>query len=79
MKYNFTVFCSLLVLLLISSTQENFSQSFLYVKGTKFVNKYGQEVFLKGMGLGGWLEPEGYMFGMSSFANSHRFIKKFRT
>jgi len=76
MKYNFTVFCSLLVLLLISSTQENFSQSFLYVKGTKFVNKYGQEVFLKGMGLGGWLEPEGYMFGMSKFANSPSQIHK---
>ncbi len=76
MKYNFTVFFSILIFILIYSTQENFSQSFLTVSGTKIVNQYGQEVFLKGMGLGGWLEPEGYMFGMSGFANSPSQIHK---
>jgi len=70
MKHYFTVFLLFLISILIFLSQENFSQSFLFVKGKKFVDKNGNEVFLKGMGLGGWLEPEGYMFGMSSFANS---------
>jgi aryl-phospho-beta-D-glucosidase BglC (GH1 family) len=40
------------------------------VNGTKIVDQFGQEINFKGMGLGGWLEPEGYMFQMSGFANS---------
>ncbi len=74
MKYNFTLFFS--VLILFFSTQQIFPQNFLAVNGTKIVDRYGQEVYLKGMGLGGWLEPEGYMFGMSSFANSPSQIQK---
>jgi len=46
------------------------AQGFITVKGQKIVDSKGIEVYFKGMGLGGWLEPEGYMFGMSSFANS---------
>jgi aryl-phospho-beta-D-glucosidase BglC (GH1 family) len=54
----------------ISSFQLTFSQNFLTVNGTKIVDQSGQEINFKGMGLGGWLEPEGYMFLMSGFANS---------
>lgn len=73
---NFTFFILLFMVILSLSAEKNFSQSFLQVSGTKFVNQIGQEVYLKGMGLGGWLEPEGYMFGMSGFANSPSQIYK---
>ncbi len=46
------------------------AQGFLKVSGTKIVNENNEEVILRGMGLGGWHVPEGYMFGMSSFANA---------
>ncbi len=76
MKYNFTLFFLALILCLMISNQQNFSQSFLTVSGSKIVDQNGQEIYFKGMGLGGWLEPEGYMFGMSSFANSPSQIQK---
>lgn len=45
------------------------AQGFLRTQGTKIINDNG-EVLLRGMGLGGWLVPEGYMLGTSGFANS---------
>lgn len=48
----------------------------LRVSGTKIVNDHGQEVILRGMGLGGWHVQEGYMFGTSSFANASWEIRK---
>lgn len=35
---------------------------FLHAEGTKIVNGDGQEVLLKGWGMGNWLLPEGYMW-----------------
>ena len=75
MKRSYTLFFLLLILSFILPVTKCFSQGFLKISGTKFVNQSGQEVYLKGMGLGGWLEPEGYMFGMSAFANSPTQIK----
>ena len=46
------------------------SQGFLRVSGTKIVGEDGQEVLLRGIGLGGWLVPEGYMLHTGGFANS---------
>lgn len=46
------------------------SQGFLRVAGTKIVGEDGTEVLLRGIGLGGWLVPEGYMLHTSGFANS---------
>src|ERR1035437_2848061 len=76
MKHNFTFSLLFLIVVLSISAEQNFSQGLLKIVGTKFVNQNGQEVYLKGMGLGGWLEPEGYMFGMSGFANSPSQIQK---
>ena len=38
----------------------------LSASGSKIVNASGQEVFLKGVGLGGWLLQEGYMMNPNS-------------
>lgn len=70
MKRKFKLFLILTVISFFSSSDENFAQSFLTVDGQKIVDQNGQEIHFRGMGLGGWLEPEGYMFLMSSFASS---------
>ena len=45
------------------------SFSFIKCKSGKFVNARGKEVFLKGLGLGGWLVPEGYMLHIPGFGS----------
>lgn len=60
--------------LLSSSTLD--AQGFLRVSDKKIVNGTGQEVLLKGIGLGGWLLQEGYMLHTSGFANAQWEIKK---
>jgi hypothetical protein len=47
-----------------------FSQGFLHTSGKSIVNGNEQEILLRGIGLGGWLVPEGYMLQTSGFANS---------
>ena len=37
------------------------SQGFLKADGKKIVNEKGENVLLRGMGLGGWMLQEGYM------------------
>ncbi len=46
------------------------SQGFLHRSGQSIVDGAGSKVLLRGMGLGGWLVPEGYMLQTSAFANS---------
>jgi len=57
------------ILLIAGSVNLVQAQGFLRASGTKIVNDNG-DVLLRGMGLGGWLVPEGYMMGTSAFANS---------
>lgn len=45
------------------------------MSGAKIVDGNGNEILLKGVGLGGWLVPEGYMLQMAGFANSPTEIK----
>ena len=54
--------------LLISSIV--FGDGFLKVSGKKIIDEQGNEIILKGMGLGGWLLPEGYMLHTSGFADA---------
>jgi endoglucanase len=50
---------------------------FLKVQGKTITDSTGQEIILRGLGIGGWLLQEGYMFETSSFANTqHEFRKK---
>ncbi|MEO8233453.1 MAG: cellulase family glycosylhydrolase [Ignavibacteriota bacterium] len=63
---------NILFLLFIVITAQSilFSQGFLHRQDKKIVNGSGQEVKLKGIGLGGWLLQEGYMLHTSDFANA---------
>ena len=42
-------------------------KGFLRARGQILVNEDGQEVILRGMGVGNWLNPEGFLFGGASF------------
>lgn len=64
---------SILLIFLVASASPI---GFLKVQGKKIVDGTGQEFYLKGMGLGGWLLQEGYMMHTSSFANAQWQIRQ---
>jgi len=57
----------LLLLLLLGATRS--PAQLLHADGKRIVNDQGQEVLLRGMGLGGWMLQEGYMLQTEAFAN----------
>lgn len=52
-----------------------FSQGFLAIKGKSIVNEKGENVLLRGIGLGGWMLQEPYMFQLSDAAGTQTEIK----
>lgn len=66
---------SLLLILILLGNMNIFAQKMLRADGKKIVDGTGKEIILRGIGLGGWLVPEGYMFNMNGFANSPTEIK----
>ncbi len=52
------------------------AQSFLHAEGHDMVNEEGQKVLLKGVGLGNWMLPEGYMWKFGKFGDRPRRIEK---
>jgi len=48
-------------------------KNFVQVEGKNFVDENGNKIFLKGINLGNWLNPEGYMFHLKD-VNSYRLI-----
>eukprot|EP00708_Paratrimastix_pyriformis_P002158 GAFH01000897.1.p1 GENE.GAFH01000897.1~~GAFH01000897.1.p1 ORF type:complete len:400 (-),score=-66.92 GAFH01000897.1:454-1653(-) len=61
---------------LLLITQITFSQGFLKADGQKIVNEKGENVALKGLGLGGWMLQEGYMLKTADFAGPQYKIKE---
>ena len=49
-----------------------FSQGFLKTDGKRIVNEKGENVLLRGMGLGGWMLQEGYMLRVYKEGQQHR-------
>jgi len=66
----YTVFCALLL------SQFGTAQGFLKTQGQKIVNSKGENVYLKGLGLGGWMLQEGYMLKTDDFAGPQFKIKE---
>ncbi|WP_318345502.1 cellulase family glycosylhydrolase [Flagellimonas baculiformis] len=60
--------------LLINATV--FGQGFLHTDGQKIVDAQGNNVLLRGLGLGGWMVQEGYMLQTASFAGPQHAIKQ---
>ena len=64
------------ILIFSFSANQLFAQGFLKVDNKRIVNGNGQEFYLKGIGLGGWLLQEGYMLHTSGFANAQWQIRE---
>jgi hypothetical protein len=60
---------------LAQSRQEN-KLSFLHTSGQDIVNESGKKIYLKGVGLGNWLLPEGYMWKFGVHGDRPRKIEK---
>ena len=52
------------------------AQGFLKTEGKAIVDENGNNVLLRGMGLGGWMVQEGYMLQTAAFANPQHQIRK---
>ncbi|MGM9474896.1 cellulase family glycosylhydrolase [Pedobacter sp. GSP4] len=64
---------SILLIFLFSVLSLNgFAQGFLKTSGTKIVNEKGENVLLRGIGLGGWMLQEGYMLKINKEAQQYR-------
>ena len=48
----------------------------MHTAGQDIVNESGKKVFLKGVGLGNWLLPEGYMWKFGGLGDRPRKIEK---
>ena len=64
----------LIVLLSFFSTTTLQAQ-FLHVQDKSILDGEGNNVILRGMGLGGWMLQEGYMLQLSSVANPQHEIR----
>ncbi len=63
-------------LLLIAITTSGFGQGFLRAEGKYIVDEKGSKIILRGMGLGGWMLQEGYMFRLGGIGQQHRIKAK---
>jgi endoglucanase len=62
--------------LAFAQPKQESSLSFLRTSGQDIVNESGAKVFLKGVGLGNWLLPEGYMWKFGGLGDRPRKIEK---
>lgn len=65
-----------LFLTLLSGTSWAQDPAFLTTSGSSIVNGNGENVLLRGVGLGGWMVQEGYMLQTASFASPQHEIKE---
>jgi len=73
MKLKFLVIIFSVFSILLLNGQPN---GFLKVKDKKIINSQGQEIILRGMGLGGWMLQEGYMLGIRKNGTQHSIKSK---
>src|SRR5258705_2877895 len=59
-----------LILTLFFAFEAN-SQGYLKADGRRIVNQNGENVLLRGMGLGGWMLQEGYMLRVNGQGQQH--------
>jgi hypothetical protein len=70
MKNSLSVVLFALLSFMLSSAQH---KSFVRVEGKHFVEPDGKQILLRGINLGNWLNPEGYMFHLQN-VSSYRLI-----
>jgi endoglucanase len=65
----------LLLIAALLLSVSGFSQGYLHRNGQNIVNGNGDNVLLRGLGLGGWMVQEGYMLQTSAFAGPQHEIR----
>lgn len=65
-------FCSFLLVLGLMLAGYSNAQGFLRAEGKKIVNEKGENVLLRGIGLGGWMLQEGYMLRVNGQGQQHK-------
>jgi endoglucanase len=64
------------IILFLFLTGVNGQAQFLKTKGDAIVNEKGETIILRGMGLGGWMLQEGYMFRLGNLGQQYRIKEK---
>ncbi|MDF2187344.1 cellulase family glycosylhydrolase [Paraflavitalea sp. CAU 1676] len=64
------------LLAIIVCSLSSSAQGYLKASGKYIVNEKGEKVILRGMGLGGWMLQEGYMFKLSNIGQQYRIKAK---
>jgi hypothetical protein len=67
--------CALSLMLLAARPFCANAQNFLHAEGQHIVNEKGENVLLRGMGLGGWMLQEGYMLRVNGIPQQQNVIK----
>ncbi|MCW3117070.1 MAG: glycosyl hydrolase family 5, partial [Chitinophagaceae bacterium] len=65
------IYC-LLFALFFSATAKMAGQGFLKTVGKKIVNAQGENILLRGIGLGGWMLQEGYMLRLNQEGQQYK-------
>ena len=64
-----------ILFILFFAVSSSFGQGFIKADGKKIVDPDGNEIILRGMGLGGWMLMEGYMMQSSDVADTQHEFK----
>ncbi|HEY0245126.1 MAG TPA: cellulase family glycosylhydrolase, partial [Mucilaginibacter sp.] len=76
MKRTSPLFTFFLVALLGSFSSLSYGQGYLKASGRIITDEKGNKVILRGMGLGGWMLQEGYMFRLSNIGQQYKIKAK---
>lgn len=63
---------SVVIIIVLSIQSQCVAQGFLKVRGKEIIDEGGKPIILRGMGLGGWMLQEGYMFRLANLGQQHR-------
>ena len=74
-KFELQILHVALLLVLITNFSNANGQGFLKADGQRIVNGKGENVLLRGMGLGGWMLQEGYMLQVNGIGQQQHVIK----
>src|SRR5262249_49363262 len=68
--------CALAIGFAIASTPAHAALTYLHAQGEDIVNESGQKILLRGVGLGNWMLPEGYMWKFGDGGDRPRKIER---
>ena len=77
--FSLKYFLIISIMIYLPHTFHSLSQtsSFVTTKGKQIIGPDGKELFLKGINVGNWLEPEGYMFKFKKAESSRKIYEVF--